>query len=359
MIHSLRYLAAFGAALAVTLVLTPLAARLAQRLGAMDSPSGHKTHTSVTPYLGGLAVMGGLIFVGALAAGTDGQLLTILACAVALTAIGLLDDLAGGVSPWLRLGAELSAGAALWLVGVQAGVFAWQPLDFLATILWVAAVVNAFNMTDNMDGLAGGAAFASCLGIGAVVAGQGDYLVASFAFAVAGAALGFLRSNFPPAKIFLGDAGSMLLGFLVAALTLHADVITNDVVTRLVTVGLLAAVPLFDLTLVVVARLLGRRPVWLGSTDHTSHRLAHRGHSRREVALAIPGAQLACSIIAFTVAQTDLRGFSVAVLAAMAIVWIGCLAFVLRLPHPAPRADATPERERVVRLSEVEVDPIR
>src|SRR6266550_2705434 len=128
MIDAPRYLASFGAAFVVTLLLTPLAARLAQRIGALDHPSGHKTHTSVTPYLGGLAVMGGLVLVGALAAGTNGQLLTILACAV----------------------------------------------------------------------------------------------------------LGFLRSNFPPAKIFLGDAGSMLLGFLVAALTLHVDLATNSVVTRLV-----------------------------------------------------------------------------------------------------------------------------
>ena len=125
------------------------------------------------------------------------------------------------------------------------------------------------------------------LGVAAVSASSGYYLVAAFSLAVAGACLGFLWHNKPPATIFLGDAGSMFLGLLVAALTLKVDLPQGTWSSRVVVVALLAAVPLFDLTLVVSARLLDRRPVMLGSTDHTTHRLRFRGWSKPRVVVAI------------------------------------------------------------------------
>ena len=332
------YVLSFGASLAAALVLTPLAARAAHRVGALDEPVGHKTHTTITPYLGGIAVMLALVVVGAAsnAANPNQQLLTILGGAAVLTVTGLIDDLGGGLSPLIRLGLEAAAGLALWLVGVQAGVFAVDALDLVVTVTWVVAVVNAYNMTDNMDGLAGGVASASALGIAFVTASQGDYLVASFAFAVAGASLGFLRSNFPPARIFLGDAGSMMLGFLIAALTLHLDLTTAYPWTRLTVIALLAFVPMTDLTVVVVARLLGRRPVFSGGTDHTSHRLTHRGLSRRGVALLIPGVQLVFSAVAVVVAVVDTEALTNAVMVAGVAIWLTTLIALLRLPHPLP-----------------------
>ena len=250
-----------------------------------------------------------------------------------MMAVGFRDDVSS-VSPWVRLGVEAAAGVSLWMVGIRAGVFAVPSLDLLITVLWVVALVNAYNMTDNMDGLAGGAAFASSLGVAAIAAAEGEYLVASFAFAVAGASLGFLRYNFPPAKIFMGDAGSMLLGFLVAALGLHLDLTVNNNLTRLVVIGLLAAVPMFDMTLVVVGRLTGHRSVFAAGTDHTSHRLAHRGHSKRQLALLLPGAQLAASILAFVVYSVDSRALTSAVLAGGVALWLGLLWTILRMPHP-------------------------
>jgi UDP-GlcNAc:undecaprenyl-phosphate GlcNAc-1-phosphate transferase len=352
--ETLRYVLSFGVSLAAALVLTPLAAKAAHRVGALDTPEGHKTHTAITPYLGGVAVMVALIAVGAIAGAMspDGQLLTIVAGAIVLTTVGLIDDLGGGLSPVIRVGLEAAAGLALWLVGVQAGVFAIDGLDMVLTVVWVVAVVNAFNMTDNMDGLAGGVAAASALGIAIVTALQGDYLMASFAFAVVGASLGFLRYNFPPARIFLGDAGSMLLGFLVAALTLHLDLAASYDWTRLTVIALLAFVPMTDLTVVVVARLLGRRPVWLGGTDHTSHRLAHRGLSRRGVALLIPGLQLACSALAVAVAVVDTPAFTNAVMIGGVAVWAAALVVLVRLPHPIvlERETGPAEAEPVVVL---------
>ena len=154
-------------------------------------------------------------------------------------------------------------------------------MDLPVTVLWVVAVTNAVNIIDNMDGLAVTVTTASTLGIATIAAINGDYLVASFALAVAGASLGFLRYNFPPASIFLGDAGSMLLGFFVAALTLKLDLPVGAAAPRVLSTILLAGVPLFDLTLVMVARTREGRRVHVGGTDHLSHRLATAGASKR------------------------------------------------------------------------------
>src|SRR6476660_6432751 len=170
--EGLRYVGAFLITFGAAWALTPLAGGFAHRHGFLDQPGGHSTHSTATPTLGGLAVA------------------------------GAFDD-RRSVSPWLRLGLEAAAAVALWVVGVRAGLLGHTWFDLPLTVLWVMAVVNAFNMIDNHDGIAA--------------------LVAAFSLAVAGACLGFFVHNKPPATIFLGDAGSMFLGFLVAALALKVD----------------------------------------------------------------------------------------------------------------------------------------
>jgi len=206
---AVRYPIAFLVPLLATLLLTPLAAQLAHRYDVIDRPDpgggGHKTHAKATPYLGGLAVGAGMAVVGLVLAGTNGQLLTILGGALMLAAVGLADDLQS-VNPWIRLGFEALAAVALWVVGVRAGAFDTTLLDLPLTVLWVMAVVNAFNMIDNMDGIASGVAAAAAAGIAAIAAYDGDFLVASFALATAGAAVGFLRYNAPPAVASANDA---------------------------------------------------------------------------------------------------------------------------------------------------------
>jgi UDP-GlcNAc:undecaprenyl-phosphate GlcNAc-1-phosphate transferase len=331
-----RYALSFVAAFAGTLVLTPIAARIAHRIGLLDRPDDtRKSHAGPTPYLGGIAVMLGLVAVGAVSSGFDGQISTVLAGAVVLGAVGLRDDFRT-VSPWIRIGVESAASVSLWLVGIRAGVFNVPAADLALTVLWVVTVVNAFNMIDNMDGLASGVAAASALGVGAVTATQGDYIVAAFAFAVAGASLGFLRYNFPPARIFLGDAGSMLLGFLIAALTLHLDLLKAHTPTRIAVIVLLTAVPLFDLSIVVIARLLGRRRLWLGGSDHTSHRLKHNGSTPIQLAVAFAGAQVVTSALAWTLYDTATETATWWVIAGGAATWVAALVVLLKMPHPIP-----------------------
>lgn len=332
--EGVRYTIAFLVPVAATLLLTPVAVRAARRFGLLDRPGGHKAHGGATPYLGGVAVAAGLLVIGAATAGTNGELMTILAGALVLGAVGLVDDVRT-VPPLVRLLIEAAVGASLWFVGVRAGILDTAIVDLPITVLWVVAVVNAFNVIDNMDGLAAGVAAASALGIASIAALEGDYLVGGFAFAVAGASIGFLRYNLPPASIFLGDAGSMLLGALIAALTLKLDLDVQPDAARLTAVVLLVAVPLFDLSLVMVARLARRRPIWLGGTDHSSHRLAEHGQSRLRVAATFSAAQFACSLASVWVYG---RSIVTAIVtgAIAATVWAGLMVVLLRLPHPTP-----------------------
>ena len=248
-------------------------------------PGAHKTHAGPTPYLGGVAVAAGLLVIGWLSAGANGQLLVVVGGALVLGFVGLLDDVQP-VSPWIRLAYQVVAAISLWLVGVRAGVFDATWIDLPITVMWVVAVTNAFNFIDNMDGIAAGVAAASALGIAAIAGFNGDYLVTSLALATAGAALGFLRYNVPPARIFLGDAGSMLLGFMVAALILKLDLPVGPPAPRVLSTVLLAGVPLFDLSVVVIARLRDRRPYL--ARQHGPH-IAPDGRRR---SFPPPGARL-------------------------------------------------------------------
>ena len=291
-----RYLLAFLVPLVATLALTPLVARVAHRLDILDRPAANKFHVRATPYLGGLAIAGGLMAVAAFTTGYTGELVTILAGGVAMFALGLVDDVRT-VSPRTKVVAQAGAGLALWFAGVRGGLFG-SVADLPFTILWVVAVTNAVNLLDNMDGVLSGVAAVSALAFFVIAAERGDYLVGSFALAVAAASLGFLRYNFPPARIFLGDAGSMLLGFLLAAIGLKLDLVGPTGLARTAIPVLVLGVPLFDTLLVVVARLRDRRPVLRGATDHTSHRLVSLGLTGHRVAVVAYVTQVAMAAVA-------------------------------------------------------------
>jgi UDP-GlcNAc:undecaprenyl-phosphate GlcNAc-1-phosphate transferase len=300
-VTGLDYVVLYGAAflvpLAVTLVFTPLAARIARRLGVLDRPSERKVHLEATPYLGGLAVAVGLVVAGFVIGSTGRQAAVIAACGVVVLLLGLLDDVRG-LSAISRVAVEAGLAVVLWTEGVRAGFFGVPALDLALTIVWVVVVTNALNLLDNMDGLASGVTAIASLAYFAIAASQSDYLVAAMAAAIAGVSVGFLRHNFPPARIFLGDAGSLLLGFLLAVLGLMLDLDVSNDVLRIGVQALILGVPLFDTALVVISRIRAGRPVLVGGTDHSSHRLSAFGLSGRQVAFVTYGTQLACSMIA-------------------------------------------------------------
>jgi UDP-GlcNAc:undecaprenyl-phosphate GlcNAc-1-phosphate transferase len=327
---ALRYALAFLVPLVVTVVLTPVAGKLARRLGILDHPSEQKFHRDPTPYLGGAAVAAGLVsIVGLLTTGPSSQVLVILLGGLVLGVLGLMDDWVT-VRPSVKLLVQAAAGFALWFADVRAGLFGVEALDLALTVVWVVAVTNAVNLLDNMDGLTAGVSAVAAFTFFGVAAARGDYLVASFALAVAGASLGFLRHNLPPATIFLGDAGALMLGFLLAALGLKLDLVGENGFVRSAVPVLIVGVPFFDTVLVIVDRLRGRRPVFRGGTDHSSHRLSVLGLSHGAVAAVIVAAEVICCALALTLLEVSFDP-TVAIAAAASLSAIALLVLLLRV----------------------------
>ena len=337
---AVRYSLAFGVPFLVTLLATPFVARTAIRHGFVDRPAPHKSHLNPTPYLGGAALAAGLGVTGIVAAGGSLQIATILVCAIAIGALGLVDD-ARGLQPPVKLGVETAAAVALYVTGSGGGVFGSTIPDLVLTVVWVVVVTNALNLLDNMDGLAPGVAAMSAFAFFVISAAEGHVLVASVAAALIGASLGFLPHNSPPARVFLGDAGSLFVGFVLAALGLNLDLIGQEGVIRVSIPILALAVPLFDTTLVVISRLREARPIFRGGTDHASHRLAARGLTHVQVALVAMSAQAACSAVAIVLFPAS-DGVVLVWAGVAAALAAGALLATLRLDHPRPAADDGP-----------------
>jgi UDP-GlcNAc:undecaprenyl-phosphate GlcNAc-1-phosphate transferase len=192
------------------------------------------------------------------------------------------------------------------MTGVQVE-FLHQPLlNAVITIVWVLGITNAINFLDNMDGLSGGVAAIAAFFFLALAALNGQILVGMLAAAMLGAALGFLLYNFNPAIIFMGDAGSLFIGFILAAIGIKLRFPANtDLVTWMVPV-LVLGVPIFDTTLVTLSRVRRRVPIYVGGKDHTSHRLVRLGLSPRASVLVLYCVSAACGVLALIVAQADL-----------------------------------------------------
>lgn len=283
----LQYLAAFGAAFAVTLVATPLALRLAVRFDVFDHPSvaDHKAHGSPVPYLGGLAILAAFAVSMYFAIVGTTQLFAILAAATALSVVGFVDD-RRMVGPVPKLIAQFGAAFVVWSFGTRVSLFGSWPLDLAVTLLWIVGVTNAFNLLDNMDGLSAGVAFISAAFFWLIAAANGQYLVGTLSAVLAGACLAFLVYNFDPARIYMGDAGALFLGFILAVIGIRLRFANTSTITWAVPV-LVLGYPIFDTTLVTVCRRWHGLPVSRGGRDHSSHRLVEMGLSKRHAVLIL------------------------------------------------------------------------
>ena len=268
---------------------TPVARRIAWSLGLVDEPAGHKKHAEPIALLGGLALYGAVI-AGLVAFSHRRELIElggILAGATWISLWGLWDD-RSGLRPSFKLLAQIAAAALLAASGVAVQLALPGPLNFALTVFWIVGITNAFNLLDNMDGLAGGlAAIASAFFLLLAVL-NGQILVGALAAAVLGSCLGFLLHNFNPARIFMGDSGSLFLGFVLAAVGIKLRFPeARELVTWMVPV-LILALPILDTTLVVVSRLKrGLNPLTNPGRDHLSHRLRLAGMSTREAVLTL------------------------------------------------------------------------
>jgi len=298
-------LAIFLIALVVTAVSIPYVQRLALKTGFVDAPAQRKLHSTPIPLLGGVAIfLGAVVAVGFVVGDLPRTVTGVFLSLTLVALIGLLDD-----RYHLRARLKLAGLFVAFLILAYFDIRVQLPipdiLNYFITAFWLIGISNAINFLDNMDGLSAGVsavAVSFFLLLGLV---NGQVLVAALSAAVLGACLGFLRYNFKPAKIFMGDAGALFLGFTLAILGLQLRFPQNTpIVTWMVPVFILA-VPIFDTTLVTFSRLRrGVSPNTAGK-DHTSHRLVRLGFSQREAVLILYLLTGATAMIGLFITQAE------------------------------------------------------
>jgi UDP-GlcNAc:undecaprenyl-phosphate/decaprenyl-phosphate GlcNAc-1-phosphate transferase len=331
-----------GLALALSALLTsatvPLAIAIAGRTGFLDSPQGYKSHLRPTPYLGGAGVLAAALPVAML---LGGDLLSLywplLAGAVVLAAVGALDDRVN-LSPWLRLALEAGAGWFLWSQDLGWSFLGSDLLNLALTAIWVMALVNAFNLMDNMDGAAATVASVSCASIAVLAVIGDDVPLAVLGTALCGALLGFLRFNLAkPARVFLGDGGSMPIGFLIAGSLMSVPMGEASGWGTVAAAALIAGLPIFDTTLVVISRRRRGVQVLSGATDHTTHRL--RGLLGTPHAVAAALALVQACLGALAIEGTRLGNPALAAIATFALLLAAATIVIVESPGWMPVSD--------------------
>jgi UDP-GlcNAc:undecaprenyl-phosphate GlcNAc-1-phosphate transferase len=270
-------------------VATPIFRKIAVRFKLLDYPGGRKLQSSPVAYLGGLAIItpitiGSLLI---LCASISSELqqqfyLGLIIPALAIAFVGLLDDLYQ-LPPWPRFITQSVVGIftsiMLYISAGGVKLFDNSLLNGLVTTLWVVTIINAINFMDNMDGLATSLSLVISISLFILSYMNGQYLVAALSIAIFAACTGFLFWNKRPASIYLGDAGALYLGFLLAATSIRIDVKSQSELVRVLVPILIFAIPVIDITQVVITRIIKGKSPFEGGRDHLSHLLLNRGIS--------------------------------------------------------------------------------
>lgn len=339
----LQYLAAFGAAFIAAVVATPLMRGLALRRDVVDAPDGErKVQTHAIPYLGGVAIAGSasLVLIAASllrgAGGSDTRLLVgVLGPAVVLSAVGLLDDMRG-LTPLPRFLAQSAAAALTAYLMARAGTIGsitglfW--VDIIITMFWVIGVTNALNLLDNMDGAASGTAGIAGLGFAAIAAANGQFLIAALALALAGSCAGFLVWNHHPARIYMGDSGSLFIGFMLSAIGVRINLVHLPSLNAMAIPVLVLALPILDTSLVVTSRLSRGLSPFVGGLDHLAHRLRRTGLGARGTVRTIWAGGAVASTAAFGLSRLS-AGAGAILVAVCAVAFVATFLYAYRLPE--------------------------
>jgi UDP-GlcNAc:undecaprenyl-phosphate GlcNAc-1-phosphate transferase len=316
--------------------------KIAIKIGAVDRPNlDRKTQKEPVPYLGGVAIAIGITATsfGALlysdfSTETFNKALSVLLPAILISAMGLYDDLKG-LEPWPRLMAQTITGVAVAIYLIQNNTlgqaFSNQALNYAVTIIWIVGICNSINFFDNLDGGASGTVAVISIFLFAIAFNQGQSLVSALAVVTAGATLGFLIWNKVPAKIYMGDAGALFLGIIIAVLTIRLDPEVGPQSRALAIPLLLMAVPILDTTTVVISRLSRGISPFTGGRDHLSHRLMRKGLGRKATAYVLWAMAAAFGTIAFFACCVETSLVMPAIYAAGAI-WLLSLVTFLRIP---------------------------
>jgi UDP-GlcNAc:undecaprenyl-phosphate/decaprenyl-phosphate GlcNAc-1-phosphate transferase len=282
--------------------ITPIFRMIARAAKLFDYPGGRKLQSSPVAYLGGLAVatpitLGSLLVIfTSISIDLKNQFFYgLIIPSIAIAIVGLLDDLYQ-IPPWPRFIAQSIVGVItslmLYLSGGGVKLFDNPWVNGIVTSLWVVTIINALNFMDNMDGLATSLALVMSISLFIISYVNGQYLVAALCMALVAACIGFWFWNKRPASIYLGDAGALYLGFLLSAISIRLDVNANSEAISILVPVLIFAIPIIDITQVVISRLTKGKSPFQGGRDHISHLLLNKGFSETEVLVILSSTAL-------------------------------------------------------------------
>ena len=323
----LQYVVPFIIALVVSYLLTPGVKKVAIKVGAVDRPNARKVHTHVIPRLGGLAIYIGFMAAVLFCVPLHQELIGMLLGCTAIVAIGIWDDICN-IPARVKLVGQIAAACIPVAFGIQIEWLTNPFGDILVlpeviaipvTIFWIIGFTNTVNLIDGLDGLAAGVAFIASISMFLLAVNLNQFLPALIIVSMAGAALGFLQYNFNPAKIFMGDTGSMLLGYTLAVsavLGLVKTAATVALVVPIIALGL----PILDTTFAIIRRRMSGVPIFQPDKGHLHHRLLALGMTQKQAVLIMYFVSMMLGIVALFVANVSYQTGIVTVLVVLAVI---------------------------------------
>ena len=323
----LQYVVPFVIALVVSYLLTPSVKKLAIKIGAVDRPNARKVHTHVIPRLGGLAIYIGFMAAVLFCVPLQHELVGMLLGCTAIVAVGIWDDICNIPAKVKLVGQILAACIPIafgiqieWLTNPFGDIIVLPEIIAIpVTIFWIIGFTNTVNLIDGLDGLAAGVAFIASISMFLLAYNLNQFLPALVIVSMAGAALGFLQYNFNPAKIFMGDTGSMLLGYtlsVAAVLGLVKTAATVALVVPIIALGL----PILDTTFAIIRRKMSGVPIFQPDKGHLHHRLLALGMTQKQAVLIMYFVSMILGIVALFVANVSYKTGIVTVLVVLAVI---------------------------------------
>jgi UDP-GlcNAc:undecaprenyl-phosphate GlcNAc-1-phosphate transferase len=309
-----QYLEIFITAFLLALVFTPVAIKIAPKIGAVDIPKDNRRmHTKTMPRFGGMAIYIGTIASMLIFLPFNTQLMGVIAGGTLIFFVGIIDDLKS-LPAKVKLACQILCAFILFEFSVRISFvgnpfgegyyyFPWI-VSLLVTVVWIVGITNTINLIDGLDGLAGGVALIASLSIAyaAFIHDPAETVVCMALLAIAGGALGFLPYNFNPAKIFMGDGGSLFLGFMLAGLSVMSPIKSTTALATVVPV-LVLGLPIFDTAFAILRRLVNKRPIMEADKGHLHHRIMAAGLGQRRTVLTLYGISGVMGVAAILLAR--------------------------------------------------------
>ncbi|MCK8816400.1 undecaprenyl/decaprenyl-phosphate alpha-N-acetylglucosaminyl 1-phosphate transferase [Natroniella sulfidigena] len=316
----------------ISLILTPQVKKLAFKVGALDYPNQRRVNKQPIPNLGGLAIYAGVVFT-LLLLGYSRDFLAILVSGSLIFGLGILDDLYE-LSAWNKLIGQIVIALVAIFLGLQiqfitnpwGGVYYLGWLSIPLTLIWLVGITNTINLIDGLDGLAGGITVIAAITLAIFAYQQGQVLTVILTLTVIGSTLGFLRYNFNPAQIFMGDTGSMFLGFMLGVISITGALKSVTALTLIVSI-LALGIPIFDTLLSIIRRKLAGQPIFQADNNHFHHKLLALGLKQFEVVLIIYLISIFLSMIAIGVSLATIEEALFLLGSAILFLIIGSLDF--------------------------------